>query len=678
MCGIVGIAHGAVQPTDRLDRETRAMARVLSHRGPDGEGYWSDAEAGVALGHLRLAILDLSPAGRQPMLSASGRYVVSFNGEIYNYAVLRAELQRAGNAPAWRGHSDTEVMLAAFEAWGVQRTLQHLNGMFAMGVVDRARRTLTLARDPIGERPLYYADVGGALAFASELKALRTLDGFDATIDRNVLASFFYYGYVPSPHAIFKGTAKLPPGHWIEVPLAQPCGSLVPRAFWSVAQAREAAGEPPVGDAQAIDRLEELLSDSIALRMVADVPVGAFLSGGVDSSTVVALMQRLASRPVKTYSIGFEVARYDESGHARAVARHLGTEHTELVVTDQQARDTIPSLPTIYDEPFADSSQIPTYLVSALARRQVTVSLSGDGGDELFAGYPRYGLGDRLWRMTRGLTAPVRSAAGMALDAVPGPLLHGAFKLARRLFRNMPDLGSPGESLPKLGRVLRAPDVPTMYEAVIGFWPRPEHLVRGASAYARGGTWAVPAPVDPADAVLLPMQYRDLVAYLPDDILVKTDRASMAVSLESRIPLLDPRLIGFAMSLPPALKARDGESKWLLKQLLYRHVPRKLVERPKMGFGIPLGEWLRGPLRDWCDALLDPAQIALHGYLEPAPVERAWTAHRTGRADCSFRLWQVLMFQSWLDSLSAPACRAPPPPMLGTATAVTGAASAAA
>lgn len=620
------------------------MADALRHRGPDAAGVWVDEEAHIGLAHRRLSILDLSPAGHQPMVSASGRYVIAFNGEIYNHLELRQDLQ--GTAE-WRGRSDTEALLAGFDAWGLEATLRNIVGMFAIALWDRLKRVLYLARDRMGEKPLYYGWQSGMFVFGSELKALTAYPSFDAEINRDALTLFLRHNAIPAPYSIYRGIHKLPPGTFLQVQAGQV--DVLPVAYWAARSAAE-AGQRNLfrgSDAEAAVELERMLGQAVGGQMVADVPLGAFLSGGIDSSTVVALMQAQSARPVKTFTIGFNEAGYDEAPHASAVARHLGTEHTELYVTPQDAMAVIPSLPDIYDEPFADSSQVPTYLVSRLARGHVTVSLSGDGGDELFGGYNRYFWARDIWRKLGWVPRPLRAALAGALTTLPPAAWDTVMQKLGRWLPASLRYANPGDKLHKAAEILAVRSAEEIYLGLVSHWRQPARLVANSQE-------PMTLLTDPAHRAELPdfehrMMLLDTVTYLPDDILTKVDRAAMAVSLESRVPLLDHRVVEFAWTLPLTMKIRNGQGKWLLRQVLYRHVPQALMERPKMGFGVPIGHWLRGPLRGWAEDLLSESRLQREGFFRPAPVRQKWKEHLSGKRNWQYHLWDVLMFQAWLE-----------------------------
>jgi asparagine synthase (glutamine-hydrolysing) len=630
MCGLTGVIAPSAT-SDELSSQVRRMCDALVHRGPDDEGEWIDAEAGVALGFRRLAILDLSPAGHQPMASRSGRYVATLNGEIYNFEELRREL----DGP-WRGHSDTEVLLAAFDAWGIEAALQKFIGMFAIAVWDRVARRLTLIRDRMGVKPLYYGFVGPAFVYASELKALRRHPHFEGRIDRCALQMYLRYMYVPAPWSIYEGICKLMPGTMLRFDPAT--RSMETSTYWSVRDAatRGVAERFRGSEEEASHELERLLRDAVRLRMVSDVPIGVFLSGGVDSSLVAALMQAQSDVPVRTFAMGFSDAAYDEAPFAAAVARHLGTQHTEMYVTADDAVGVIPKLAAMYDEPFADSSQIPTHLVAQLARRHVTVALSGDGGDELFGGYNRYFIGQKLFHRLAALPRPLRPLLGRMLTAVSP-------RLWDRLLTGILRQSRPGERVHKVARVLAADDPDAMYFELVSHW---SNVVIGESErhspLADRGSW--PPLEDPVER----MMYFDQLSYLPDDILTKVDRASMAVSLEVREPLLDHRLVEFAWTLPLSMKVHGAKGKRVLRRVLDRYVPHALIERPKMGFGMPLETWLRGRLRDWAESLLDERTMRAQGLLDPRPIREKWEEHVAGKGEWKYHLWAVLMLQSWL------------------------------
>ncbi len=647
MCGIVGIRdESGVDARAAVE----AMTATLVHRGPDDSGVWVDAAAGVALGHRRLSILDLSSAGHQPMSSHCGRYVIVFNGEIYNHVDIRKELEASDPAVRWRGHSDTEVMLAAFEHWGVEAALARFNGMFAFALWDRREHVLHLARDRFGEKPLYYGWMGDTFLFGSELKALKAHPAWRGEIDRGAVALYMRYSYIPAPYSIYRGIRKLLPAHVLSIPLANGKRETPQsRAYWSAKAVAEAGVRQPFtgNEAEAVESLDVLLRDAVALRTEADVPLGAFLSGGIDSSTVVALMQAQSVRPVRTFSIGFFEAGYNEAEHAKAVAKHLGTEHTELYVTAAEAMAVIPQLPEIYDEPFADSSQIPTFLVSQMTRQHVTVALSGDGGDELFGGYNRYLWGRDIWRKLGWMPKSARVAMAHGLAALSPQGWDRIFAIMEPVLPRRLRARLPGDKLHKLAGILACSSPEEMYRGLVSHWD-PVSVVLGASEPPTALT-------DHAQCADVPdftqrMMFLDLVSYLPDDILAKVDRASMAVSLEARVPLLDHRVAEFAWTLPLVMKIRDGQGKWLLRQVLYKYVPKELIERPKMGFGMPIDAWLRGPLREWAENLLDESRLKKEGFFNPGAVHEKWNEHLNGGRNWAYHLWNVLMFQTWLES----------------------------
>ncbi len=623
MCGITGFL---LSPTRHAQALLRAMTDTLHHRGPDDSDLWLDEEAGIGLGHRRLSILDLSPLGRQPMHSASGRYVICFNGEVFNFARLRQELEPLGHH--FQGGSDTEVMLAAIEHWGLASAVQRFVGMFTFALWDKKHRTLHLVRDRLGIKPLYYGRAGRDFVFGSELKALREHPDFDDAIDREALTLYFRHNYIPAPWSIHKGARKLPPGHILTL---EPGREPVLTQYWSAADVwKQGEASPFAGsEAEAQDQLEALLADAVGLRMLADVPLGAFLSGGVDSSLVVALMQAQSDRPVRTFSIGFAEERYNEAPHARAVAAHLGTDHTELMLTQRDLLDVVPLVPRFWDEPFADSSQIPTYAVCKLARQHVTVALSGDGGDELFFGYDRYFHAAKWWKRLSRVPLPLRRAMAQAEHL--------------RLERLAPLFGQTGQRVLWRVDALGKRTFPDFYKRLLSHHTRPASLVPGAGPEAQTALDLVPGGRD----LFRAMSLWDTLMYLPDDILTKVDRASMAVSLEARVPLLDHRVVEFAASLPTNLKVRGGQGKHLLRQVLYKHVPRALIDRPKMGFGVPLHHWLRAELRPWAEDLLATGQHRDPDLLDYRQVDRIWRGMLGGAQHCTHILWDVLMFLAW-------------------------------
>ncbi|MGZ3357910.1 MAG: asparagine synthase (glutamine-hydrolyzing) [Xanthobacteraceae bacterium] len=640
MCGIAGMVDWrAATPADALRSIAEAMIETVRHRGPDAGEVWVEAEGGVALGQRRLAIIDLSPGGAQPMHSADRRFVITFNGEIYNYRDIRGELQAAGHS--MRSDSDTEVLLEACALWGVEAAIERAIGMFAFALWDRKTRSLILARDRLGIKPLYYAATPERVLFASQLKAFRPTPHWKPTIDADAVVGYLRHAYIAQPRTIYREAEKLAPGHILTLRE----GSMPsPKCFWDlrgIAIAGQRRNDPAPDAQEATDRLDGLLRDSVKLRMIADVPLGAFLSGGIDSSTVVALMQAQSTRPVKTFSIGFHEGGYDEAHCAKQVAAHLGTDHTEFYVEPRHALEVIPHLADWFDEPFADPSQIPTYLVSELTRKHVTVALSGDGGDELFAGYNRYVWAERLARAVNLVPRPLRGASATALRALAPQTWNRLFAFVPASWR--PAL--PGDKLHKITTLLDNPQPDAIYRRLVSQWERPDEIA-AAGHEPRGPLWDPSIAQDFPDLVPR-MQFLDMITYLPDDILTKVDRATMAVGLEGRVPLLDHRVVAYSWSLPLEFKLRGGRSKWLLRQVLDRYVPRPLIDRPKMGFGVPIDAWLRGPLREWAESLLTPARLASDGFVRVEPVRRAWQEHLDASRNWQYPLWTVLMLQAW-------------------------------
>jgi asparagine synthase (glutamine-hydrolysing) len=651
MCGIAGLlTRGRVDPA-----VVARMTDAVAHRGPDDSGIWTDQDAGIGLGHRRLAVVDLTPAGHQPMISSDGRFVLIFNGEIYNHRALRREFEEAHGQHDWRGTSDTETFTEGIAHWGLQETLQRSVGMYAFALWDRRERLLHLVRDRFGEKPLYYGWVGGGIAFGSELKALKQVPGFDNAVSREALKHFAARTYIPAPLSIYQRIFKVPPASILTIspeaiasPRSEPPaegrqGGIEVRRYWSYRDVVSAGLASPIGsEDEALEQLEAVLTGSIAGQSMADVPIGAFLSGGIDSSTIVALYQKYSSVPVRTFSIGFEEAGFNEAEYAKAVAGHLGTVHDERYVTVKETRDVIPSLPAMYDEPFADSSQIPTHLVSAFAREKVTVAVSGDGGDELFGGYNRYFAAERLWDRMRRIPSPVRAGIGSGLGAIPPEFWNRLIRLRAS--------GAPQHLGAKVQKGLRVAaksrGFDDLFESFLDEWAGEPSPVLGASGVS-GFDLGVdgPAPVR--------MMYADAVAYLPDDIMAKVDRASMAVALETRAPFLDHRVAAVAARIPIDMKIRGGKGKMILRKLLYREAPAELFERPKAGFAVPVGEWIKGPLRPWAEDLLDPSAMKGQGWFDTDRIHQRWQQHLSGQRDSSVAMWAVLMFQAWLREQTA-------------------------
>jgi len=644
MCGIAGI-WSTGQRTLALNDTAQRMIAALHHRGPDSRDVWVLQARGLALAHARLAIVDLSPAGAQPMHSASQRFTVAFNGEIYNHRALRRTLDAAGLSPAWRGHSDTETLLAAIEAWGLQRAIEACTGMFALALWDHQDGSLTLVRDRFGEKPLYWSPTAAGLVFGSELKALMASDLIDRRLSRDAALAMLRHNNIPAPLTVYEGVHKLMPGTMLRFTAPDRCEA--PTVYWSPQAAWSQARQAPFAgdDRAAIAELEQRILAVIGDQMVADVPLGAFLSGGIDSSTVVALMQAQASRPVRTFSIGFAEEAFNEAEAAKAVAQHLGTVHTELYVTPRDALNVVPQLPTMYCEPFADSSQIPTHLVAAMARQHVTVALSGDAGDEVFGGYNRYLLGPGLLQRMSRYPLALRRGLARLLGLLTPQQWDRLVASGGHLLPASVRFGDAGDKIDKMARAMTCRDDAELYTSFISQWPEPQKVVAGAHEASREPDWAGLGLGHLH--VMERMMLRDTLGYLQNDILVKVDRAAMAVSLEGRIPFLDHQLYEFAARLPAHMKVRNGVTKWLLRQVLYQRVPQPLIDRPKVGFGIPLAAWLRGELREWAEALLSPAALQRSGMFDTQQVQRAWQRHQSGAANHHHQLWCVLMYQAW-------------------------------
>lgn len=646
MCGITGFWNKHSRSEGDSENLIRKMTASLSHRGPDDASIWNHQRKGLALGHQRLAIQDLSPAGRQPMHSNSGRYVIVYNGEIYNTHQLKAELNKNSSVSRnWKGHSDTEVLLASVETWGLKSAVSRFIGMFAFALWDKAEGVLHLVRDRLGIKPLYYGKSGNTFLFGSELKALKEHPDFEGEIDRNVLGLFFRHNYIPAPYTIYQKFRKLEPGTMLSLSGADSSVKLT--TYWDAWEAiNKARSKPFCGSYEdAVQELEDLLSDSIKSRMLSDVPLGAFLSGGIDSSLVVALMQKQSTRPVRTFSIGFEDTGYDEAPFAKEVANHIGTDHTELYVTPRQAQEVIPRLATIYDEPFSDSSQIPTFLVSELTKKHVTVALSGDGGDELFSGYSRYRLADMAWNRIRNLPRFLKFPFQHLIGAIPEQALNLLYKPFAPFMPKSLRLRNPGKNLHTLADLMRRSDERNLYYNMISHFKNPSMVVPGVDEPSSKLTQSQ----QPEGLTFNEwMMAQDLVSYLPDDILTKVDRASMAVSLEARIPLIDHRIVEFSWGLPLEWKCNGSESKIILKDLLYNHVPKELLDRPKVGFGVPIDQWLRGPLREWSESLIEESNLQQEGFLDAKFVRLMWEEHLAKKRNWQGQLWSVLMFQSWL------------------------------
>ena len=642
MCGIAGFIDPEGVNIKYAKEIGKAMGKAIQHRGPDDSGLWIDKDCGVVLAHQRLAIIDLSKCAHQPMISSSGRYVICFNGEIYNHKDLRSELELAGKSPLWRSHSDTETILACIDAYGIKETLVKLVGMFSIALWDKSTKEVFLARDRTGEKPLYYGNNKKLLLFGSELKALRAHPKFTPKIDRDALCLYLRHNYIPQPYSIYEGINKLPPGHFVKLR-----ENAVPEEYWSLKKNIINANLNPFAgsEKEALKRLDKLLLSSVKGQMQADVPLGAFLSGGVDSSLISALMQEQSSRPIETFTIGFNNQEFNEAPFAKAVAKHLGTHHNELYLSSKSAREVIPNLPKIYDEPFSDSSQIPTFLVSEMAQKQVKVCLSGDGGDEVFGGYNRYTWGNSFLSKQVSIPKPFRIFAAKLITSIPpsiwNKLLSPALHLTPQKFR----YSNIGDKLHKIATIFNCSSFEEVYRLLISHWNFPESIVIGGHEPQTILTSQGEIPNNLSNAEQ--MMFYDMMMYLPDDILVKVDRAAMAVSLETRAPFLDHRVIHLSSQLPLDMKIRNGTNKWCLKQLLYKRVPKHLIERPKMGFGVPIGDWLRGPLRDWAESLLSEKRITQSGYFLNSEIQKKWRQHLSGERNWHYYLWDILMFESW-------------------------------
>ena len=648
MCGIAGYASAGGFESASANDIALSMANAITHRGPDDSGVWVDPQAGVALAHRRLSILDLSSAGHQPMISVSGRYVIVFNGEIYNHNDIRNELEE--NHYQWKGTSDTESLLAGIETWGLEITLKKCVGMFALVIWDRKARELLLARDRMGEKPLYYGNNNGLFFFGSELKAIKAHPEFQGTVDRDSVTLFMRHNYIPAPYSIYRGIKKLEPGTWLRIPETKfgEVSDLTPSQYWSLEEiANQGQSHLFSGsDDDALGELERLLKQSIRGQMVADVPLGAFLSGGIDSSTVVALMQAQSGQPVKTFTIGFDEEGYNEANQAKEVAHHLGTDHTELYVTPKEAMEVIPRLPALYDEPFSDSSQIPTSLISQLTHQNVTVSLSGDGGDELFGGYNRYYWARSIWGKVKRLPPKLRQMLARLIKSQATSRWDRVYECCQFAIPKSRRVARAGANMHKLADLITVSNSDELYRSLVSHWESPQDIVLGGSEPSTVLTRGV--ILQTGGGIEQRMMLMDGLSYLPDDILVKVDRAAMGESLETRVPLLDHRVVEFAWRLPLQMKIREGQGKWILRKVLQKYVPPKMFERPKMGFAVPLNEWLRGPLREWAEELLCEKRMKDEGFLMPNPIREMWEEHHKGKVDHAYWLWDVLMFQSWL------------------------------
>lgn len=657
MCGFAGYAGGRAAGNEEQWRSLlSSMGESLKHRGPDDQGVWFDVERGIGFAHRRLSILDVSSAGHQPMVSSTDRYVIAYNGEIYNHLDLRCELEeftKQQSGLQWTGHSDTETLLAAIECWGIVPTLKKCVGMFAFSLWDKKRKCLTLARDRLGEKPLYYGWQQNVFLFGSELKALRIHPQFKGEIDKRSLAAQLSLGYIPSPASIYRGIKKLPPGCYVEVDGVEgwsPSNMSEPTQYWSIESVVDQAnGNPFVGELpQAEDELEALLLNSVHQQMLSDVPLGAFLSGGIDSSLIASMMQAQATQPIKTFTVGFDDPAYDESEQARTIASYLGTDHTEIIVTEQQALEIVPKLATIYDEPYSDSSQIPTCLVAMIAREEVSVALSGDGGDEMFGGYSRYATAKNVWGHLERMPKFAKMLTEFGLSTMPVTLMNRAGRMVESALGKTQSRHLFGDRVRKSARLLSVQSSDELYASLIAHWTKDTGVLLEDIVWPEVNIEAVPQEPIFENR----MMQRDLVSYLPDDILVKTDRASMHVGLETRVPLLSHEVVAFSARLPLQMKMDDEGGKKILKNILERYIPKEMFDRPKRGFSAPVGRWLRGPLRQWAEELISEDRLRAEGLLDPRPIRQKWHEHLSGERNWHHQLWDVLMFQAWLESVS--------------------------
>lgn len=676
MCGLVGFINKDTDVLTNLNQIVENMASAIDYRGPDDSGTWADYTIGIALGHRRLSILDLSTAGHQPMHSVTGRYVIAYNGEIYNHLDMRAELLDLGVSPNWNGHSDTETLLAGFEQWGIIPTLTKANGMFAFALWDKHTNTLHLARDRFGEKPLYYGWTGDntnekhvSFVFGSELKALTKHPNFENKVSHSALEKYLRFLYVPAPESIYQDIYKLEPGCILSIkndlPIAPSYALSAPyenlkltiQRWWCLAEIVENGSKNPfTNETEAIDSLHESLRKAVKTQSIADVPLGAFLSGGVDSSLIVALMQEQNNKPIKTFTVGFEESKFDESPYAKAVSKHLGTEHTTIVISAKETLAIVPQLAKMYDEPFADSSQIPSYLISKIAQKQVTVALSGDAGDELFGGYYRYLWGPKIWRSLMWIPYPIRNQLCELLSAVPIRFLNVLEGPFNYLLPKSKQVNNLAEKILKMAlRLKNINSYENLYRNIVSTWQNPEEILLNEKNEVKvkeknnSNNKFINIPKSGLEKIELNFMYQDTVNYLPGDILCKLDRASMATSLETRVPFLDKYVTEVAWRLPLNMKIRGNEGKWALRQILYKYVPRELIERPKAGFAVPISNWLRGPLREWAEELLSPSKLHNQGFFKPEIIEYKWKEHLKGNKDYSSELWAILMFQSWLE-----------------------------